>query len=102
MKFETNPPLSCASCSSTHQPEWHGSWAFVIVVRLAGWTGNVSPRYSFCIARVGPSTSSRPCSIVRNPSMWSNDRFSIIRTTMWSIFLRLSSAAAIHLPPSSD
>ena len=36
MKFETKPPLACASCSSTHQPEWHGSCAFVIVVRLAG------------------------------------------------------------------
>jgi hypothetical protein len=27
--------------------------------------------------------------------MWSNDRFSIIRTTMWSILRRLSSASVI-------
>jgi hypothetical protein len=23
MKFETKPPLLFATCSSTHQPEWH-------------------------------------------------------------------------------
>src|SRR4029453_3126146 len=56
-------------------------------------TWNVSPRYSFFISRVGPSMSSRPCSIVRKPSMWSNDRFSIIRTTMWSILRGFSSAS---------
>jgi len=98
MKFETKPPLLFASCSSTHQPEWHGSCAFCIVVRVAGWTWYVSPRYSLLIASVGPSTSVRPFSIVRKPSMWSNDRFSIIRTTMWSILRRLSSACAIAAP----
>src|SRR5689334_11198232 len=43
--------------------------------------------------------SSRPCSIVRKPSMWSNDRFSIIRTTTWSILRRFWSASVTSAPP---
>src|SRR5512133_553788 len=51
--------------------------------------------------------SVRPCSIVRKPSMWSNDRFSIIRTTTWSILRRFWSASVKRAPgkptvPQSD
>src|SRR5690242_20284016 len=46
--------------------------------------------------------SSRPCSIVRKPSMWSNDRFSIIRTTTWSILRRFRSASVTTAPGSRD
>src|SRR6476646_7860491 len=42
--------------------------------------------------------SVRPCSIVRKPSMWSNDLFSIIRTTMWSILRRFWSASVTGAP----
>src|SRR5689334_14410142 len=46
--------------------------------------------------------SSRPCSMVRKPSMWSNDRFSIIRTTTWSILRRFRSASVTTAPRSRD
>src|SRR5580765_4387071 len=42
--------------------------------------------------------SVRPCSIVRKPSIWSNDRFSIISTTMWSILRRFWSASVTGAP----
>src|SRR5689334_22055468 len=46
--------------------------------------------------------SSRPCSIVRKPSMWSNDRFSIIKTTTWSILRRFWSASVTTAPRSRN
>src|ERR1044072_4760293 len=46
--------------------------------------------------------SSRPCSIVRKPSMWSNERFSIMRTTTWSILRRFWSASLTTAPRSRN
>src|SRR2546421_3321111 len=66
--------------------EWQGSWALSSAVFWSLWTGYVLPWYSFFIPSLSPSTSSRPPSRLRYPSMWSNDRFSSIRTTMCSIF----------------
>src|ERR1700730_7477661 len=35
------------------------------------------------------------CSSFKYPSKWSNDRFSIIRTTIWSILLRLDKVRSV-------
>src|SRR5262249_48866333 len=86
------PPASWISTSA-----WpcRGSCAFTSFVLVAWCTGQVAPFASLASPARSPSTSVRPSSIERKPSMWSNDRFSIIRTTMWStLSRRLCSAAS--------
>ena len=93
-KLATKPPMSFATCSAMHAPPWQGPRPSSGPSAADAGPCSACPGTMFDMLAFRPSTSGRPASSVRYPSMWSNDLFSSISTTMWSIFRRFASSGS--------